>query len=122
MRIRNIVSVKYCLELLMQTDDFLAKKNEELFKITQLKIPLINYIYYSCLESERIADDIYKCAGDFTSLVQFEIKRMETLKDFTISYKNYFFTYFLKLTVSILKVFLKDLKSSGNSVSVTHHS
>ena len=78
MRIRNIISVKYALELLMEEDDFLNNSAKKC-SITQLKIPLANYIYYSCLESERIADEIYKCAAEFVSLVEFEGKRLESL-------------------------------------------
>jgi hypothetical protein len=68
--LRTIISLKYALEILCapdgMTDDDIHVVNPryDKYQITMLKIPLLKYIFYTYLESEKIADEIFKSIGD----------------------------------------------------------
>lgn len=69
-RLRTIISLKYGLEILCapdgMTDDDIHVVNPryDKYQVSQLKIPLLKYIYYTYLESEKIAEEIFKCIND----------------------------------------------------------
>ena len=75
-KLRSQISLKYALEVLSFEDNLTTKKNNQLAKkqvtvenrngITMLKVPLLKFIYYIFLESEKISDEFNKNgAGKF---------------------------------------------------------
>lgn len=54
-----------------------------------MKVPLLNYIYYTFLESEKISDEFNKYITDFIEYIRFEINRINSSKDFTDEYYEY---------------------------------
>jgi len=59
-------------------------------KVKHLKVPLLNYIYYTFLESEKISDEFNKYLSDFIAYIRFETDRVLTAKEFSDEYYEYF--------------------------------
>ena len=66
MKLRNVVNLKYILELLSMKDNFTDgeahgfKKHNDLDDVTSLKIPLLKFIYFTFFESEKVSEDFVK--------------------------------------------------------------
>jgi hypothetical protein len=43
--------------------------------MTLLKIPLLDFVLYAYLESEKIADDVYKCMPELEKYIKTECER-----------------------------------------------
>lgn len=65
------------------------KENIDHTKIKFLKVPLLNYIYFTFLESEKISDEFNKYISDFIDYIRFEISRINSSKSFTDEYYEY---------------------------------
>lgn len=69
-RLRTIIPLKYALEILSVPDEF--SDNDQFAQhprydkqlVTRLKIPLLRYVFFTYLESEKISDEIFKCIVD----------------------------------------------------------
>ena len=77
--------------------------------ITKMKEPLLKYIYYTFLESEKISDEFSKFYEDFIKFVQIEICRLQKLQQSNDKYNEYFFENFLFVINAYLKCFNKDI-------------
>lgn len=101
-KLKAQITFKYIMELLLCKDQFsswddeaelinfddpLAKSPElsiqtkqyrayDLEGITRLKPPLLDLVYYTYLESEKISEEIFKCFGDINSFIQRETLRI----------------------------------------------
>lgn len=42
-----------------------------------MKVPILNYLYYTYLESEKMSDDIFKCINEVNEYILFEFNRLE---------------------------------------------
>lgn len=69
-RLRMIISIKYALELLSSPDNMtdnshsIINNRYDKEKIVMLKIPMLHYVYFTYLESEKLSDDMFKCISD----------------------------------------------------------
>lgn len=76
----------------------------------KLKLPLLKYLYYTFLESEKISDEFQKYIEDFKKYLKFESDRFLQAKEpFTEEFKYYFFEAFLFIINSYLKAFNNEM-------------
>ena len=59
-------------------------------EITCMKVPLLQFIYYTFLESEKISDEFNKYIKYFISYIRFEIQRISN----SLVFSKEFFEYF----------------------------
>jgi hypothetical protein len=57
---------------------------------------MLQYIFYTYLESEKLSDDIFRCINDVQDYIQSETHRLEhVIASPDHPYIEYLFTYFL---------------------------
>lgn len=71
-------------------------------------MPLLNYIYFTFLESEKISDEFNKYISDFVDYIRFETNRIACSKFFTDEYYEYF-NQFLFVLCAYKKAFVNTL-------------
>jgi hypothetical protein len=75
MKLRTVMNLKEILDILIMKDkmteggeaDF--KDNDDLEDYTNLKTPLLKFVYFTFFESEKISDDFDKYKSDFLLLL-----------------------------------------------------
>lgn len=60
-------------------------------------MPLLKYIYFTFLESEKISDEFNKYITDFIDYIRFEIARIDSSKYFSDKYYEYLNEFFFIL-------------------------
>ncbi|EAR92909.2 zinc finger, C2H2 type family protein (macronuclear) [Tetrahymena thermophila SB210] len=81
-------------------------------KIILLKVPLLNYIYYTFLESEKISDEFNKYIADFIDYIRFEVNRINFSKDFSEQYYEYL-NAFLFILCAYKKAFANTMHQTN---------
>ena len=80
-----------------------------------MKVPILNYLYYTYLESEKMSDDIFKCINEVNEYILFEFNRLEyitpSMND--TQYLDYLFTYFMLLINALTKIYQRELRENN---------
>ena len=51
-----------------------------------IKTPLLNFLFYTFLESDKIMEDLFKCIPYLNQLIRIEIERLVTVESFRPAY------------------------------------
>ncbi|EGR30411.1 MIR domain protein [Ichthyophthirius multifiliis] len=108
-KLRQNINLKYVFELLSQKDELCEGIMEQ---IGLLKIPLLKYIYYTFLESEKISDEFVKYIEDFIRFIQKENQRILSQEKFSKFFYVYF-DIFLFVLHSYKAIFSQDKEFSN---------
>ena len=86
-----------------------------------MKIPILKFIYYTYLESEKIPDEFLKYDGrlikfylnncvidQFLKYIQIETIRLNNIKTFKLKFCEYFFECILKNINNYMRIFLSN--------------
>jgi hypothetical protein len=78
-----MINLKYALEVLCYPDWIMGEmewdgipSNGHESKVGILKAPMLSFVFYTYLESEKISDDIFKCVAEVHQYISFEIRRL----------------------------------------------
>lgn len=66
--------------------------------VKHMKIPLLDYIYFTFLQSEKISQEFNKYLVDFTSYIAFEVDRINASTAFSEEYYEYLHKLFFVLS------------------------
>lgn len=96
-----------------------------LYGLTKLKIPLIKFIYYTFLESEKISDEFMKYSEDFVKYINCESRRLELVRRMPENavlppeLNEYFFENFIFMLNAYLRCFNKEVQSEQKGQNET---
>ena len=74
-----------------------------------MKQPLINLVFYTYLESDKISDEIFKCFKMINLFIKNERVRLMTITDFKPAFVEYYFGHFMLALNGFIKIFNKEL-------------
>jgi hypothetical protein len=81
-------------------------------KIKLVKRPLLDYLYHTFLESEKISDEFNKYITNFCEYIRFEAERVSSSTSFTDEYYQYINSLFIMLC-SYKKAFANTLNPAN---------
>lgn len=120
-RLRSAIDFTYLISLLLEPDEFTkstvgAEETDfetppKEFEI--LKIPIVSYIYYVYVESEKYSDELAQSKDNMGKLLLYEQDRIVSMT----ACKPQYYTYFFELLLEMIHWYFKSLRNIGESKS-----
>jgi hypothetical protein len=73
--------------------------------VTKIKVPLLRYIYYSFLETDKISEDFQKELKLVADYIHKEVDRFRNLSEHPQDYLNFFINELLFMVNAFLKLY-----------------
>lgn len=70
---------------------------------------MLNFIFYTYLESDKISEDIFKCLPEINLFIKNETTRIMTIVNYNEQFVEYFFSHFMLTLNGLIKIFNREL-------------